>query len=117
MTISMGKNAHEHVGCPRVRVGSKKSAQQGRSHFCALSVHQVREHGTMARTPLEAFFNRPLMEIGVYQARKRSMRAIACQPSERFLPDGQARDYGLRLCLGTVWKTTSGEEMTRVANN
>ncbi|MEC4672715.1 MAG: hypothetical protein VST68_00870 [Nitrospirota bacterium] len=33
----------------------------GRSHFGARSVLSVREHGTMARTPLAAFFNIPLM--------------------------------------------------------
>ncbi len=42
-----------------LRVGSKKSTQQGRSHFSARSVHAVHEHGKMARTPLMAFFNRP----------------------------------------------------------
>ncbi len=41
------------------RVGSKKSGQQGHSHFCARSVLAVREHGTMARMPLADFFNRP----------------------------------------------------------
>jgi hypothetical protein len=43
---------------------SKKSVQQGRSHFDARSVHEVREHGKMARTPLAAFFNIPLISIG-----------------------------------------------------
>ena len=38
---------------------SKKSVQQGRSHFDARSVHEVREHGKMARTPLAVFFNIP----------------------------------------------------------
>jgi len=38
---------------------SKKFVQQGRSHFDARSVHGVREHGKMARTPLAAFFNIP----------------------------------------------------------
>jgi hypothetical protein len=38
---------------------SKKSVQQGRSPFDARSVHGVREHGKMARTPLAAFFNIP----------------------------------------------------------
>ena len=38
---------------------SKKSVQQGRSHFDARSVQAVREHGKMARTPLAAFFNIP----------------------------------------------------------
>jgi len=42
---------------------SKKSAQQGRSPFDARSVHPVREHGKMARTPLAAFFNIPLLNI------------------------------------------------------
>jgi hypothetical protein len=37
----------------------KKVVQQGRSHFDARSVHEVREHGKMARTPLAAFFNIP----------------------------------------------------------
>ncbi len=40
---------------------SKKSVQQGRSHFDARSVHGVREHGKMARTPLAAFFNIPYL--------------------------------------------------------
>ena len=50
-------------------VGSKKSVQQGRELlaasrrgpplFCARSVHAVREHRKMARTPLAAFFNGP----------------------------------------------------------
>ncbi|MFZ1747788.1 MAG: hypothetical protein WAU17_17870, partial [Nitrospirales bacterium] len=35
--------------------------QQGRSHFCAQSVLSVREHGKMARTPLAAFFNSPIL--------------------------------------------------------
>ncbi len=38
---------------------SKKSIQQGRSHFGARSVQRVREHGKMVRTPLVAFFNIP----------------------------------------------------------
>ncbi len=38
---------------------SKKSAQQGRSYCDARSVLSVREHGTMARTPLAVFFNIP----------------------------------------------------------
>jgi hypothetical protein len=38
---------------------SKKSVQQGRSHFDARSILIVREHGKMARTPLAAFFNIP----------------------------------------------------------
>ena len=37
----------------------KKSVQEGQSHCCARSVLVLREHGTMARTPLAAFFNRP----------------------------------------------------------
>ncbi len=42
---------------------SKKSVQQGRSLFDARSVLSVREHGKMARTPLAAFFNIPLMNV------------------------------------------------------
>ena len=66
MTMSKSQNAQEHVGCQRLRGGSKQSAQQGRSHFCAWSVHLVREHGKMARTPLAAFFNRPCPENDEY---------------------------------------------------
>ncbi len=40
---------------------SKKSVQQGRSPFCARSVHAVRERGKMARTWLADFFNIPLL--------------------------------------------------------
>ena len=39
----------------------KKVVQQGRSHFDARSVHRVREHGKMGRTPLVAFFNIPFL--------------------------------------------------------
>jgi len=35
----------------------KKVVQQGHRYFEARSVHLVREHGKMARTPLVAFFN------------------------------------------------------------
>ncbi|MEC4674571.1 MAG: hypothetical protein VST68_10315 [Nitrospirota bacterium] len=41
------------------REWSKKSVQQGRSHFGARSVLPVREHAKRARTPLAAFFNIP----------------------------------------------------------
>jgi hypothetical protein len=37
----------------------KKVVQQGHSHFGARSIHLVREHGKMARTPLVDFFNIP----------------------------------------------------------
>jgi short subunit dehydrogenase-like uncharacterized protein len=55
------KLAQNKVTHQRLRVGSKKSVQQGHSHFYARSVHLVREHGKMARTPLAAFFNRPTL--------------------------------------------------------
>jgi hypothetical protein len=42
---------------------SKKSVQQGRSHFDARSVHGVREHGKMARTLLVAFLNIPKVDF------------------------------------------------------
>jgi hypothetical protein len=54
------KFAQDEVTHQRLRVGSKKSVQQGRSHFDARSVGVIREHGKMARTPLAAFFNRPI---------------------------------------------------------
>jgi hypothetical protein len=53
------KFAQDEVTHQRLRVSSKKSVQQGRSHFYAWSVCVIREHGKMARTPLAAFFNRP----------------------------------------------------------
>jgi hypothetical protein len=55
------KIVQDEVTYQRLRVGSKKSVQQGRSHFDARSVCGIREHGKMARTPLAAFFNRPSM--------------------------------------------------------
>jgi hypothetical protein len=55
------KFAQNEVAHQRLRVGSKKSVQQGHSHFYARSVHLVREHGKMARTPLAAFFKRPFI--------------------------------------------------------
>jgi len=56
-----GREAHRYVAYQRSRGGSKKVAQQGRSQFCAQSALPVREHGKMARTPLVAFFNSPIM--------------------------------------------------------
>jgi hypothetical protein len=53
------KFAQDEVTHQRLRVGSKKPVQQGRSHFYVRSVCLIREHGKMARTPLAAFFNRP----------------------------------------------------------
>ncbi len=41
------------------------SRREGRSPFCARSVLAVREHGKMARTPLAAFFNRPMIGLVV----------------------------------------------------
>jgi hypothetical protein len=54
--------AQEETAIISWRECSKKSVQQGRSHFDARSVHGVREHGKMARTPLAAFFNIPFSE-------------------------------------------------------
>ncbi len=54
--------AQEETAIISWRECSKKFVQQGRSHFDARSVHGVREHGKMARTPLAAFFNIPLVE-------------------------------------------------------
>ncbi len=59
MLISSCNIPRARVGCQKPRVGSKKSVQQGHSHFDARSVLVIREHGKMARTPLAAFFNRP----------------------------------------------------------
>ncbi len=42
---------------------SEGSVQQDRSHFDVRSVHGVREHGKMARTPLAAFFNIPIRGV------------------------------------------------------
>ena len=61
MKMVMCKFAQNEVAHQRLLVGSKKSVQQGHSHFYARSVHRVREHGKMAKTPLAAFFNRPLI--------------------------------------------------------
>ncbi len=58
---------------------SKKSVQQGRESlarsrrvsplFDARSVQRVREHGKMARTPLAAFFNIPLLQTACGRGR------------------------------------------------
>jgi hypothetical protein len=63
------KFAQDELTHQRLRVGSKKSVQQGREWlsvsrrgpplFDARSVCGIGEHGKMARTPLAAFFNRP----------------------------------------------------------
>ncbi len=60
MKISKAIFRQEVLSDQQRRGGSKKSVQQGRSPFCAWSVLALREHGKRARTPLAAFFNRPL---------------------------------------------------------
>ena len=59
MKISKAIFRQEAFGDQQCRVGSKKFVQQGRSHCCARSILARREHGTMARTPLVTFLNRP----------------------------------------------------------
>jgi len=66
--------AQEEAAIISWRECSKRSVQQGRSHFDARSVHEVREHGKMARTPVAAFFNIPTF----------------------FRPEGFMRNEGLR---------------------
>ena len=61
--FSIGKYTQRHVEPQRPWVGSKKPVQQGRSQFLARSVHVVREHRKLARTPLADFFNRPKKEM------------------------------------------------------
>ena len=60
MIFFKGKWADRHREYQRPWVGSKKSVQQGRSQFSARNVRSVREYGKLARTPLAAFFNRPI---------------------------------------------------------
>ncbi len=59
MKIAKAIFRQEVLGDQQRRVGSKKSVQQGRSHFCARSGLVLREQGKMARTPLADFFNGP----------------------------------------------------------
>ncbi len=54
--------AQEETAIIGWRECSKKADQQGHRHFDARSIDEVREHGQMARTPLAAFFNIPLVE-------------------------------------------------------
>ena len=64
MKISKAIFCQEVVGDHEPRVGSKKFVQQGRSQIFARSVLALREHGKLARTPLAAFFNRPIHNLG-----------------------------------------------------
>ncbi|MEE8126654.1 MAG: hypothetical protein V3T42_12645 [Nitrospirales bacterium] len=63
--LNISRRSHIHArGSTDIsswRECSKKSVQQGRSQFDARSVQRVREQGKMARTPLAAFFNIPIM--------------------------------------------------------
>jgi len=61
MKMFMCQFVQDEVTHQRLRVGSKQSVQQGRSRFYARNVWSIREHGKMARTPLAAFFNRPII--------------------------------------------------------
>ena len=60
----------------------KKVIQQGRSHLGARSVLAVREHSQMARTPLVAFFNIPLLgylAVGMGEGIKRTSNIPFCR--------------------------------------
>ncbi len=76
MKMSKAKLLQEAPGDQQPWVGSKKSVQQGRSPFCARSVLAVREHGKRARTPLAAFFNRPL--LASQESCDSSSRVLSC---------------------------------------
>jgi len=56
----MNERGNVQKACPR---GGGESVQQDCSLFDARSVLSVREHGTMARTPLAAFFNIPIRDL------------------------------------------------------
>ena len=58
-TISSDEKAFRAMGTLIRWEWSKKSVQQGRSHFCAQSVRVLRERRKRARTPLADFFNIP----------------------------------------------------------
>ena len=62
MKIAKAIFCQEAFGAQELWVGSKKFVQQVHSQFCARSVLALREHGKLARTPLAAFFNRPIRE-------------------------------------------------------
>ncbi len=85
MGVLNNNNFQEHIDpqarCMRHRGGSKKFVQQGRSHFCAQSVLPVREHGKMARTPLAAFFNSPLIVMG---GMVRHIRSVQHNPDHEY---------------------------------
>ncbi len=63
MKISKAIFRHEALGDQQPRGCSKKSVQQGHRHFCARSVLAVREHRTMVKTLLSAFFNRLSLDL------------------------------------------------------
>ncbi len=68
MKKSKGTFLQRPVDDDKPRVGSKKSVQRGRSHFCARSVLVRRKHGTMARTPLAAYFDIPIWSFLLSQS-------------------------------------------------
>ncbi len=94
-----GKFAQDEITYQKLRVGSKKHAlslpegsvqscpescrREGCSRFCAWSVRVVREHGTMTRTPLAAFFNRPHVVIGYFSVGE-TMSEVFTQDSSNF---------------------------------
>jgi len=82
--------AQEETAIISWRECSKKSVQQGRSHFDARSVQGVREHGKMARTPLAAFFNIPQEKMS-YQLLRREVMLSFSQEKIR----NNSADYDL----------------------
>ncbi len=82
---------------PRIASGrecSKKSVQQGRSHFDERSVLIVREHGKRARTPLAAFFNIPLITASNLGIRPSSMRTVVISNPSTSSGQADVRDLG-----------------------
>ncbi len=87
MMTSVAKFRLCDVTCQKPRGCSKKSVQpcpeasrrEGRSLFCARSVLVLREHGKRARTPLAAFFNRPLEYLTfVQRVNQLFFRKLSC---------------------------------------
>ncbi len=88
MKISRGIFCQDIVDDERPRVGSKKSVQQGRSHFCARSVLVLRERSRReerqvcepegpenSENAADGFFNRPI-RIAMYRGRRQPVGVV-----------------------------------------
>ncbi len=116
MKISKSIFAPSDLRHQELRGGSKKSIQQGRSHFCARSVPALREHGKMARTRLVAFFNGPIMFVTLCAALSFGFSYLFPQ-GDQWLTDWQVSQKTARPVSSSIAIVEAGKQSSALCGD